>query len=124
MHKKIFGIFIIIFFLLEVLIANTGFGIQNNASEVDEDSKHDFPNPIESENILSNISFIFTENYGQLKNDEIYFYVQGGGIWFTNNEVWFEVRDETPIISPELRVQSLESKYPLLEWQSLNLPFQ
>lgn len=36
----------------------------------------------------------FTENRGQLENDNIRFYVQGGGLWFSDDGVYIEVREE------------------------------
>jgi hypothetical protein len=39
-------------------------------------------------------SIEFTENRGQLENDEVRFYVLGGSVWFTDDGVWFEVREE------------------------------
>jgi hypothetical protein len=35
----------------------------------------------------------FTANQGQLENDEVLFYDQGGGVWFTADGVWFELRE-------------------------------
>ena len=47
--------------------------------------------------LLSNTPNAFTENRGQLENDEVRFYDQGGAVWFTDDGVWFELReyDET-----------------------------
>ena len=36
---------------------------------------------------------VFTENRGQLKNDDVRFYAQDGTVWFTDNGVWFEIRE-------------------------------
>ncbi len=33
----------------------------------------------------------FTQNVGQLQNDDIRFYSQGGGIWFTDDGVWYDI---------------------------------
>jgi hypothetical protein len=35
----------------------------------------------------------FTENRGQLENDEIRFYDQGGDVWFTDDGMWLELRE-------------------------------
>jgi hypothetical protein len=48
----------------------------------------------------------FTENRGQLENEEVRFYTQNGGIWFTDDGVWFEVKEE-------LSINSRESEVPL-----------
>ena len=43
---------------------------------------------------LDQIDGYFTENSGQLKNDNVKFYAQSGGLWFTDDGVWFEIREE------------------------------
>ncbi len=60
--------------------------------------------------LLVNTSIAFTENRGQLTNDEVRFYDQGGSIWFTDDGVWFEVRDEFSITSQQSTVYSRESR--------------
>ena len=60
--------------------------------------------PVDVNKLLSNAPMAFTENQGQLENDNVRFYVQGGGIWFTDDGVWFELREyvETNEIGPHL----------------------
>ena len=36
----------------------------------------------------------FTQNRGQLDNDDIRYYVQGGSLWFTDEGVWFDIFEE------------------------------
>jgi hypothetical protein len=52
----------------------------------------------------------FTENHGQVGNDKVRYYVQGGGIWFTDDGVWIEVRDELSMTSQQSTVYSPESR--------------
>ena len=59
--------------------------------------------------LLANTPQAFTENRGQLKNDNVKFYAQGGGLWFTNDSVWFELREEITKNSRESSVESQES---------------
>ncbi|WP_455393139.1 DUF7948 domain-containing protein [[Eubacterium] cellulosolvens] len=56
-----------------------------------------------AEQLLSNVPCAFTENHGQLKNDDVRFYDQGGSVWFTDDGVWFEFREY-----PETRGQGSE----------------
>jgi len=49
--------------------------------------------PVDANKLLSNAPQAFTENRGQLENDEVRFYDQGGGLWFTDDGVWFEIRE-------------------------------
>jgi len=58
--------------------------------------------------ILNNNPIAFTENLGQVKNDNVRFYVQNGGLWFTDDGVWIEVRDELSVNSQQSTVYSPE----------------
>ena len=44
--------------------------------------------------VLTQAPVAFTENQGQIENEDIRFYEQGGGIWFTDDGVYIEVREE------------------------------
>ena len=58
-------------------------------------SDHDH-NVIENaEQLLSNAPRAFTANRGQLVNDDVLFYDQGGAVWFSADGVWFELREYT-----------------------------
>ncbi len=48
----------------------------------------------------------FTENRGQLENDNVRFYDQGGSVWFTDDGVWFDLREIV-----ETRDQGSEARY-------------
>ncbi|MCK5559210.1 MAG: hypothetical protein KAJ51_01400, partial [Thermoplasmata archaeon] len=37
------------------------------------------------EKFMANAPIAFTTNYGQLENDEVRFYAQGGGVWFADD---------------------------------------
>ncbi len=43
--------------------------------------------------LLTTTNNAFTKNCGQLENDNVRFYIQGGGLWFTDDGVWFELRE-------------------------------
>ena len=60
-------------------------------------------------NVLANIPISFTENRGQLANDDVRFYDQNGGVWFTDDGMWLEIREEITKNSRESRVGSQES---------------
>ena len=65
--------------------------------------------PTDANKLLANTPQAFTENRGQLENDDVRFYAQGGGIWFTDDGVWFELREE---ITKNSRESSVESQEP------------
>jgi hypothetical protein len=44
-------------------------------------------------NQIPNNPVAFTANQGQIYNDEILFYLQDGSVWFTDDAVWFEIRE-------------------------------
>ena len=44
--------------------------------------------------LLASMPSFFTENKGQLDDDEILFYDRGGAIWFTADGVWFNIEEE------------------------------
>jgi hypothetical protein len=71
-------------------------------------------NPIGSyKNIdLENVPVAFTENLGQLENDDVRFYDQSGSVWFTDDGMWMEVRDDSSIISHQSIVNSPDSVLP------------
>ena len=46
---------------------------------------------------LAEIDNLFIENQGQIKNESARFYTQGGGVWFLDDGVVFELREEVPI---------------------------
>ena len=51
------------------------------------------PLPGDVNNLLTSVPQVFTENRGQLENNEVRFYDQDGAIWFTDDGVWFELRE-------------------------------
>jgi hypothetical protein len=94
MPQKILGTFIITLFLIQT------FFIYPNGNALEIQDNQDYviiENESYSDNVnklLSNTPLTFTENRGQLDNDNVRFYVQGGGLWFTDDGVWFEIREE------------------------------
>ncbi len=52
--------------------------------------------------VISKAPLAFTENQGQLDNDEVRFYEQGGSVWFTDDGVWFELSEDVERRSQEL----------------------
>jgi hypothetical protein len=55
---------------------------------------HHQNDPLEEEmnNMLATTPIAFTENRGQVGNDDVRYYIHGGGIWFNDDGVWIEVR--------------------------------
>jgi hypothetical protein len=54
-------------------------------------------NQINQQEVLQNLNSMdgyFTKNMGQIENDSVEFYIPGGGVWFTADGVWFELREE------------------------------
>jgi len=43
--------------------------------------------------LLAKAPKAFTQNQGQIKNHDIRFTMQGSGLWFTDDGVWFDIKD-------------------------------
>jgi len=95
-YITIFLIFILILSIINVISlkpASLGDSITNSVIDID----NPILNQIKKASILKNLNKVngfFTENCGQLKNDYIRFYAQGGGFWFTDDGMWMEVREQ------------------------------
>jgi len=53
--------------------------------------------PVDEMKIMKNLQSMggfFTENQGQIGNDDVRYYSQGGGLWFTDDGVWFDIKEE------------------------------
>ncbi|UCH89274.1 MAG: SBBP repeat-containing protein, partial [Thermoplasmata archaeon] len=49
------------------------------------------PTTFDAVELLKSQPQTFTQNLGQLENNDIRFYVQDGGLWFTDDGVWFRI---------------------------------
>jgi hypothetical protein len=64
-------------------------------------------------------SFVyFCTNSGQLQNDIVQFYSQNNDIWFTDDGVWFEVREDLSLNSEQSPANTLRSRFINNTWQS------
>ena len=85
---------LVIFTLFSPLIIT---GSNNKNPEFEHVSK--FESNIENEIIKNAEQLIvndpppFIENRGQLENENVRFYSQSGNVWFTDDGVWFEIRE-------------------------------
>jgi hypothetical protein len=71
----------------------------------------------DSKKLLTNAPLAFTENRGQLENDEVRFYDQSGSVWFTDDGVWFELKDKLSNYSQQSIVNSLDSGLATDDWR-------
>ncbi len=116
-----FIVIVISFILLFNFIsmeARSGEELFNNTNYHSNTLQNSFNSHNNKVNDLLNItSKAFTENCGQLENDAVRFYAQGGEIWFTDDGVWFEVRDELSINSQQSTVYTRESNLASDDWR-------
>ncbi len=107
---KIIALLVILTLFSPLII--TGSSIKN--PEFEHVSKFESNNENEiiknAEQLIVNAPPPFIENRGQLKNDEVRFYDQDGSVWFTDDGVWFELREEIKVTSRESGVESHESR--------------
>jgi hypothetical protein len=87
--------------VLIVIILISGFPLIGKAVSIeitnDETSNdlNNFNNLVSPNNRLLNTQNIaFTENRGQLNNDDVRYYDQDGNVWFTDSGVFFKIQDE------------------------------
>ena len=97
---------LIAFLLISILILGSiTMDVNSNKISIKPSQKNGpllsniLPEPLNSKGkiineIIPNIQPFFLENKGQIKNEAIRFYSQGSCIWFTDDGVWFEVREE------------------------------
>jgi len=93
-------IFILIFNSLFILISPLK---SSSTNQIINDLSNKFNLIKDLENI--NMTF-FTKNNGQIENEEIRYYLQDGRIWFTNEGVWFELREYNEPSSQLLALRS------------------
>jgi hypothetical protein len=111
MNEKLLSICIIIFLFTQITIVNDDDTKYENLIRSEDSMIPDIPiidSTQENANTLfGNTLTAITKNRGQLDNDEVRFYVQGGGFWFTDDGVWIELREyaETRDQGSELRGQ-------------------
>ena len=122
MRGKLNMIFITLIIFIQLIVINT-----NSISTISQNSQtitisFDELSLDNANKLLSTTPFAFTENSGQLENDEVRFYTQGGGLWFTDDGVWFEIREELKIESRESRVGSREFVFPFDPMAKLKPP--
>jgi hypothetical protein len=61
------------------------------------------------DNFLINYNTYFIENRGQLSNGNVFFYARDGSIWFTDDGVWFELREKKGLETKSLEINIGES---------------
>ena len=117
MRDRIIAIIIILLFLIKFIVIDPNF--QSMATKDIEDFKD--PDKINIskrvDKLLNTPPRGFTENCGQLENDDVRFYAQGGDLWFTDDGVWFEVRDEFSIYSQQSTVYTRGSNLATEDWR-------
>lgn len=78
------------------IITSTGKDVESGTFEILNSQSFS-----QNNNILSNIPQFFTENRGQLENDDVRFYSRGTDIWFTDDGVWFKIKEPIGIKPPD-----------------------
>jgi hypothetical protein len=94
MRERLLSIFIVVILVSNLSVIHNDDYLSSSDDEYGSQQIviDDIPNSDVSE-FLSNAPRGFTANHGQLGNDEVLFYDQGGGVWFTAEGVFFELRD-------------------------------
>jgi len=119
-------------FLIWILVLTNSNGLIMNSRVSDDltlNSIKNIDNPIINNNNkdqilqnLNNLDGFFTENRGQVDNDTVRYYIQGKDVWFLDDGVVFEIREEISIKGQESRGGSRESDYLLDPLERLEPP--
>jgi len=93
LNLKLTATIITILLLAEFILGtNGGFGTLEKANDELLDSNEPVIS-INSKEPIPSTPIIFTENRGQLSNNDVMFYAQSGAVWFTDDGMWFELRE-------------------------------
>ncbi len=109
MTKKIIGLIIVSIFILNLYpmgIIGEVSVFQNDQGSINSESNENRFQYKFDASLQRPITF--TPNRGQLENNAVRFYSKDGGVWFTDDGMWLELREEIPIEGRESR--SLESR--------------
>jgi hypothetical protein len=77
---------------------------------------------INRDSYVGNIGKYFTENHGQVGSDEVKFYIQGQGVWFTNSGIIFVVKE--PLATASHKFNKFESSINELNRGAIKTPTQ
>ncbi len=107
-------IIICLFLIFPAVNIGTSKSIENNSStsELEHSIDSSIIKTTQEQQILKNMDRFdgyFTENCGQLSNDDIRFYAQDNSVWFTDDGVWFELREYA---EPRGQVSEVRSQEP------------
>ncbi|MFW9877010.1 MAG: hypothetical protein ACFFG0_28280, partial [Candidatus Thorarchaeota archaeon] len=81
---------------------NDDLQININTSNLNRENK---------DSLILNPKITFTKNCGQIENEEIFFYDQNNRIWFTNDGIWYEFREEITINKQQVQIEAPVSKF-------------
>jgi hypothetical protein len=93
--KKYFAIaFIIMLLLINLSSITTKSDTTSINDSTDIEIEKEGELSSSTSNLLTQSNLVFTENLGQLDNDEVRFYDRGGSVWFTDDGVWLRLEGE------------------------------
>ena len=87
-----------------VTINKTGTIFKAKKSELDQPEE---PNILEN---LNRIDGYFTENHGQVGSESVRYYIQGKGVWFLDDGVVFEIREEIEVLNRDSGIGIRDSR--------------
>jgi hypothetical protein len=125
MGRKLIIVIILLFFILDGTVSNFVTSIDDiqNKNCSNSKLKSRLPKPTDLTNneklkqsVISNN--YFCKNSGQIENIDVRFYGQDGSVWFTDDGIWFELREELNNEDHVLGLVNWESKalFDPTEW--------
>jgi DNA-binding MarR family transcriptional regulator len=89
---------ILLFSILNAIFAQpVSIDKSSDSKEIENEDTQIVNNQIYKQQVLQNLNNMdgyFTKNMGQIENDSVEFYIPGGGVWFMDDGVCFELREE------------------------------
>jgi hypothetical protein len=103
MKAKLWTIIIVITLIIELTLLSTNLA-QVSTEEIKNKDNYVSDQQFETniQNYKSFKQFGFTKNCGQIQNQDIKFYTQNSDLWFTNDGIWFEIREKVQASNDQL----------------------
>ena len=123
-YITIFSICILILSMINVVPSKSIYDRDIETDPIDIIDNSIF-NQLEEARILQNLNKLdgfFTENWGQIGNDSVRYYIQGKGVWFLDDGVVFEISEPTKSYSFKERFKDPYSLVGLSD--ELNKPIE
>ncbi len=115
MRGNLVSLLLVVMLLINLTSVSGNYDISMDSKDNDFEQLffHGVPHN-KANQVLTTSFYTFTKNCGQLDNDAVRFYARGGEIWFTDDGVWFELRENIEGKNQESKARTQEPQTPTL----------